>query len=156
MTLHRYRWPFAAARASLYLLLVLAIAVLDITRTTDRPPALHATPFPRLNSDIELKLIGDTIFVGREWHKTHAESVQHLRWLLDHNRGSRVIVNVKSEAPFGNVREIMLRARDAGVPHLTIETRHEGIAEHAFRFDATRLVTPPLGESWFTTERLWY
>jgi biopolymer transport protein ExbD len=144
ITLHRFRWPFAAARTSMWLLILTVLAFGDATRSADRPFSRHATAYPRLSSDIELTLKTTAFFVNGAWVASHDESVEELRWLVDHNRASRVVVRVGYAVSFGDVRKLIASARAAGVRRVTIETqRNPGLVLHLLRLDDTHLNTPP-------------
>lgn len=144
MTLHSFRWPLAAARASLWLLLIGLVAFNDAASNMDLAPSRTAVPFPKLRSDIELQILSHNLFVDREWLRSGSDFSERLRRLRHDNPDSRVSIIAKYGATFGDVREAVTVARDAGVAKLTLVTRRTRLlVPHAWRVDRTRLVRAP-------------
>jgi hypothetical protein len=73
LTLHDYRWPFAAARASLYILLLAALGVAD---PANRGMAWggrqsHRASFQLLNRDIVIRATIGTTRSELSWLRLH-------------------------------------------------------------------------------------
>jgi hypothetical protein len=129
----------------MWLTLIAVTAFGELTSGTGYPLSRHAVLFPRLTSDIVMQPFPASLALDGEWIPRRDEATENLRWLRDHNRGSRVVVRVLSGATWGEVRATVAIARDAGVTRLTFLTSRDTlfIAPHAWRFDRTKLVTRP-------------
>lgn len=148
ITFQTLRWPYAAARASVYLALLAIIAFHDpLTDPLDLPFSSTAQPFLRRNSDIR----------ADRW------SADDLAWLRRHNPQSRLVLRIDRDVPFGVFRESLLRLRAAGYERVTIETdaRPRRLFERRLEtwrelaFDRSALREPPARGDFFAIHGLW-
>jgi hypothetical protein len=148
-TLHDWRWPFAAARASVWLALLSLLGIGEPSAGPFVQPVriVHARPYLSRNNDLRLTLLGSgTAFVGSNWYPPSGVA-EALRWLREHNPSSRVVLRADRYAKFGDVRRLLASARAAGYTRVTID---DGLWEPRLRrrlvtccsldFDRSRLV----------------
>lgn len=148
-TLHDWRWPYAAMRASVWLLLSLVFAVDPCRRGPNVSPATapHAPRYLVRGDDVVLTMTADgTTFVASNWSR---DATDLLPWMRTHNPSSRAVLRADRRARFGDVRRLLASARDAGYRRITIDAgepeprlRQRLAAGWAVQFDASRVVEP--------------
>ena len=160
--LHRFRWPFAAARASAYLLMLAAFALTDPGYTKATFAATTAKPFRLYNRDIVIEVYGETLFLAGRFYRPD-EISQKLSWLHEHNRHSRLVLRTSADSRYRDIRRVLTLASAAGFRRLTLETASARPfllrrLEHPTELDLDRshLEQPPDDEGgFFSTENLW-
>jgi biopolymer transport protein ExbD len=165
ITLHRFRWPFAAARASAYLGIVAALALTDPTGSHDRSLAARsATQFTLLNRDIIVKTLQDGwVVVGTDVVPS-SQLPERLGWLRLHNPQSKVVLRVTSGMHVAQVRPILYAMRFAGYERVIIETQpfyplllRRLAAGRSITLDRSALREPPERDDFaFSSTELWY
>lgn len=162
-TLHDWRWPFAAARASMWLLLAVPFALDTGVHSphVNAADAPHAPRYVTRGDDVVLTVTADgAAFVGSNWAHDPGELLQ---WTRSHNPASRAVLRADHRAKFGNVRRLVAAARDAGYRRLTIDAggelqprlRHRFDAGWTVHFDTSHVVEED-GGGWHMSSDVWY
>lgn len=163
ITLHSFRWPYAAARAAIYLAVGLIIGVLEPSgQLQDAPRSSAAQTFELFNRDIVVEVRHDAVFVAHHWY-SDAHLGQDLAWLKAHNPRSRLVLRLSVSDSFGRARAIVIAAQAAGYRRITIETGpwrplflRRLQSPGKIRLDASEVVQPPdEGGMSFNPDDLW-
>jgi hypothetical protein len=121
ITLHDWRWPYAAARASMYLLLLTTLGSGDPAASfTNVAHARSARPIQIHRRDLIVAPEDAEVIAGASWFR-YDDLATELTWLRAHNRGTHLILRVDRNAPFVRVRKIVRAAQTAGFHRLTID-----------------------------------
>jgi biopolymer transport protein ExbD len=122
LTLHDLRWAHAAGRAAMWLCI---FAVYGVQETggdfrTAPPQARTATQYRSRNGDLVVSVGRGATWLGSRWCRPETIEEEFL-WLRAHNPGSRVVLRVDRNAPFGDVRRVIVAAQASRCTRVTID-----------------------------------
>lgn len=157
LTLHEYRWPFAAARAAIYLAIACVLAITDPApgSKVDSAPARSGKLFPLLGRDVLVVVRPSFVLIGGRYSHSESDRLELLRWIREHNPASRLVLRVDRACPYSEVGEVLALFSKAGYRTITLETQPlkplltRRLESRGLHRDASTLRMPPMDEDGF-------
>lgn len=165
ISLPTFRWPFAAARAGVYLVILALLGMTDPQPWGghDAPHSTTSKRFELFKRDVIIAPSDSGAFVGGKY-RSDEDLAEALEWLRLHNPQSRIVLSTVGSARVGRIRVVLDAIRTAGYHRITIATtstrplllrRLEDLT--VIRLDHSHLVElPPDPGGTMRWDRLWY